>query len=112
MDMFHFFEKGMRGGTSYIAHRHSTANNKYMETYNEDDESMFLMYLDANNLYGWAMSQPLPNGEFEWVEDVDNIKLEDYMGDDGRGMVLEVDMEYPNELHDLHNGYPLAPESK
>ena len=58
------------------------------------------------------MSQPLPNGEFEWVEDVDNIKLEDYLGDDGRGMVLEVDLEYPNELHDLHNGYPLAPESK
>ena len=112
MDMFQFFEKGMRGGTSYIAHRHSTANNKYMETYNEEDESKFLMYLDANNLYGWAMSQPLPNGEFEWVEDVDNIKLEDYLGDDGRGMVLEVDLEYPNELHDLHNGYPLAPESK
>jgi hypothetical protein len=83
-----------------------------METYNEEDESKFLMYLDANNLYGWAMSQPLPNGEFEWVEDVDNIKLEDYLGDDGRGMVLEVDLEYPNELHDLHNGYPLAPESK
>ena len=112
MDMFQFFEKGMRGGTSYIAHRHSTANNKYMETYNEKDESKFLMYLDANNLYGWAMSQPLPNGEFEWVEDVDNITLEDYLGDDGRGMVLEVDLEYPNELHDLHNGYPLAPESK
>ena len=112
MDMFQFFEKGMRGGTSYIAHRHSTANNKYMETYNEEDESKFLMYLDANNLYGWAMSQPLPNGEFEWVEDVDNIKLEDYLGDDGKGMVLEVDLEYPNELHDLHNGYPLAPESK
>jgi hypothetical protein len=58
------------------------------------------------------MSQPLPNGEFEWVEDVDNIKLEDYLGDDGRGMVLEVDLEYPNKFHDLHNGYPLAPESK
>ena len=83
-----------------------------METYDEKAESKFLMYLDANNLYGWAMSQPLPNGEFEWVEDVENIKIEDYLGDDGRGMVLEVDLEYPNELHDLHNGYPLAPESK
>jgi hypothetical protein len=83
-----------------------------METYNEEDESKFLMYLDDNNLYGWAMSQPLPNGEFEWVEDVDNIKLEDYLGDNGRGMVLEVDLEYPNKLHDLQNGYPLAPESK
>jgi hypothetical protein len=70
------------------------------------------MYLDANNLYGWAMSQPLPNGEFEWVEDTNNIRLEDYINDDGRGMVLEVDLEYPDEMHDLHNGYPLAPESK
>jgi hypothetical protein len=112
MDMFQFFEKGMRGGTSYIAHRHSTANNKYMETYDESSENKYLMYLDANNLYGWAMSQPLPNGEFEWVEDPDNIRMEDYLGDDGRGMVLEVDLEYPSELHDLHNGYPLAPESK
>jgi hypothetical protein len=58
------------------------------------------------------MSQPLPNGEFEWVEDLENIRLDDYLKDDGRGMVLEVDMEYPPELHDLHNGYPLAPESK
>ena len=98
MDMFQFFEKGMRGGTSYIAHRHSTANNKYMETYNEEDESKFLMYLDANNLYGWTMSQPLPNGEFEWVEDVDNIKLEDYLGDDGRGwfwrLTLNIQMNF------------------
>jgi hypothetical protein len=112
MDMFQFFEKGMRGGTSYIAHRYSAANNKYMETYNEDDESKYLIYLDANNLYGWAMSQPLPNGEFKWVDDLDSIVIDDYIGDKGRGMVLEVDMEYPEELHDLHNGYPLAPESK
>ena len=111
MDMFQFFERGMRGGTSYIAHRHSAANNKYTDKYNEDEESKFLMYLDANNLYGWAMSQPLPSGEFEWVEDTDNINLDDYINDEGRGMVLEVDMEYPSKLHDLHNGYPLAPES-
>jgi hypothetical protein len=111
MDMFQFFEKGMRGGTSYIGHRHSTANNKYMEEYNEDEESRYLMYLDANNLYGWAMSQPLPCGEFEWVKNTDNINLDDYINNDGRGMVLEVDTEYPSELHDLHNGYPLAPES-
>ena len=112
MDMFQFFEKGMRGGTSYIAHRYSKANNKHMSTYDEETESSYLMYLDANNLYGWAMSQPLPNGGFEWVEDTDNINLDDYLGDEGRGMILEVDMDYPEELHDLHNGYPLAPESK
>ena len=112
MDMFQFFEKGMRGGTSYIAHRYSKANNKYMSTYDEEEDSSYLMYLDANNLYGWAMSQPLPNGEFEWVEDTDNVNIDDYLNDEGRGMVLEVDLDYPEELHDLHNGYPLAPESK
>ncbi|CAB4017421.1 DNA polymerase-like, partial, partial [Paramuricea clavata] len=89
MDMFQFFEKGMRGGISHIAHRHSTANNKYMETYDESSENKYLMYLDANNLYGWAMSQPLPNGEFEWVEEVDGMNLDDYLGDNERGMVLE-----------------------
>ena len=78
----------------------------------EEEDSSYLMYLDANNLYGWAMSQPLPNGEFKWVEDPDNINIDDYLDDEGRGMVLEVDTEYPEELHDLHNGYPLAPESK
>ena len=112
VDMFQFFEKGIRGGTSYIAHRHSKANNKYMETYDEDDEDKYLMYLDANNLYGWAMSQPLPNGEFKWEEDLDSINIEHYQEDSPRGMVLEVDMEYPKRLHNLHNGYPLAPESK
>ena len=112
MDMFQFFEKGIRGGTSYIAHRHSTANNKYMKTHDEEAEEKYLMYLDANNLYGWAMSQPLPNGDFKWEEDLDSIKIEDYQEDSQRGMVLEVDMEYPKSLHKMHNGYPLAPESK
>jgi hypothetical protein len=112
MDMFQFFEKGIRGGTSYIAHRHSTANNKYMKTHDEEAEEKYLMYLDANNLYGWAMSQPLPNGDFKWEEDLDSIKIEDYQEDSQRGMVLEVDMEYPKRLHKIHNGYPLAPESK
>ena len=112
MDLFQFFEKGMRGGTSYIAHRFSKANNKYMSTFDEEEGSSYLMYLDANNLYGWAMSQPRPNGEFEWVEDTDNVNIDDYLNDEGRGMVLEVDLDYPEELHDLHNGYPLAPESK
>jgi hypothetical protein len=112
MDMFQLFEKGMRGGTRYIAHRYSKANNKHMSTYNEKKESSYLMYLDANNLYGWAMSQPLPYGGFKWVEDLDSIRIEDYLGDSDRGMVLEVDLEYPEKLHQAHNGYPLAPESK
>jgi hypothetical protein len=95
MDMFQFFEKGMRGRTSYIAHRYSKANNKHMSTHDEEMENSYLMYLDANNLYGCAMSQPLPNGGFELVEDTSKINIDDYLGDEGRGMVLEVDMEYP-----------------
>ena len=65
IDMFQFIEKGMRGGISYIANQYGKANNKYMETYDEKAPSKYIMYLDANNLYGWAMSQYLPTGGFK-----------------------------------------------
>ena len=68
VDMQLFIEKGMRGGISYIAHRHAKANNKYMKNYDESLDSSYIMYLDANNLYGWAMLRPLPYGGFKWVE--------------------------------------------
>ena len=64
IDMFQFTEKGMRGGISYIANRYGRANNKYMKEYDENKPSKYIMYLDANNLYGWAMSQYLPTGNF------------------------------------------------
>ena len=67
VDMFQFIEKGMRGGISYIANRYGKANNKYMKTYDEKAPSKYIMYLDANNLYGWAMSQYLPTGGFRWM---------------------------------------------
>ena len=105
IDMQLFVEKGLRGGISYIAHRHGKANNKYMKDYNENKESSYLMYLDANNLYGWAMSQPLPYRDFKWIdfEDPEEIILDNYHE-------VEVNLEYPEELHDLHNDYPCAPE--
>ena len=67
IDMFQFIEKGMRGGISYIANRYGKANNKYMREYNEKAASKYIMYLDAKNLYGWAMSQYLPTGGFKWL---------------------------------------------
>ena len=112
IDMFQFIEKGMRGGISYISNRYGKANNKYMKEYNDNEPSKYIMYLDANNLYGWAMSQYLPTGGFRWMtqKQIDNIDLDKYKEDSKKGLILEVDLEYPKELHDIHNDYPLGPE--
>ena len=112
IDMFQFIEKGLRGGISYIANRYGKANNKYMKEYDEKAPSKYIMYLDANNLYGWAMSQYLPTGGFRWMtpKQIDKINLAKYKEDSKKGFIAEVDLEYPEELHDLHNDYPLAPE--
>ena len=112
IDMFQFIEKGLRGGISYIANRYGKANNKYMKKYDEKAPSKYIMYLDANNLYGWAMSQYLPIGGFRWMtqKQIDKIDLAKYKEDNNKGFIAEVDFEYPEELHDLHNDYPLAPE--
>ena len=112
IDMFQFIEKGLRGGISYIANRYGKANNKYMKEYNEKAPSKYIMYLDANNLYGWAMSQYLPTGGFRWMTEkqINKIDLAKYKEDSKKDIILEVDLEYPEELHDLHNDYPLAPE--
>ena len=109
VDMFQFIEKGMRGGISYIANRYGKANNKYMENYNPEEASKYIIYLDANNLYGWAMSQYLPTGEFKWLTE-EEVDLSKYNDESEKGLILEVDLEYPEELHDLHNDYPLAAE--
>ena len=73
----------------------------------------FFLYWDANNLYGWAMCQPLPDGEFTWETELDADRLiELYVDNPDRGCIVKCDLEYPVELHDLHNDYPLAPERK
>ena len=112
VNVFQFIEKGMPGGVSYIANRYGKANNKYMNKYNEKAPSKYIMYLDANNLYGWAMSQYLPAGNFRWMTDkeIKKINLGKYKADGKKGLILEVDLEYPQELHDLHNDYPVCPE--
>ena len=112
IDMFQFIEKGMRGGISYIANRYGKANNKYMKNYDEKAPSKYIMYLDANNLYGWAMSQALPTGDFKWLspKQIENINLGKYTENSNKGMILEVDLEYPTELHNSHNDYCVAAE--
>ncbi|XP_072047131.1 uncharacterized protein [Amphiura filiformis] len=105
IDMALMIEKGIRGGISMISTRYSEANNKYMGSdYDPSKPSKYIQYLDANNLYGWAMSQPLPTGDFEWMTPK---QLDSW---DEIPCILEVDLEYPKKLHDLHNDYPLAPE--
>lgn len=112
-DMYEMFEAGIRGGISVISHRHAVANNPYMgEHFRPEEATSFISYFDANNLYGWAMSQPMPVGGFKWVENPAEITAEGLQAlGAGTDMVLEVDLEYPAELHDLHNDYPLAPEA-
>ena len=105
IDMLLMIEGGIRGGVSMISNRHGKANNKYMgESFNEKEPSKYIVYLDANNLYGWAMSKPLPTHGFEWMK-VDELETWEL-----HSCILEVDLEYPKSLHDLHNDYPLAPE--
>ena len=105
IDMLLMIEKGIRGGVSMISNRHAKANNKYMgESFIDTMISIYIMYLDANNLYGWAMSKPLPTHGFEWMK-VDELETWEL-----HSCILEVDLEYPKNLHDLHNDYPLAPE--
>ena len=109
VDMFQFIEKGLRGGISYIANRYGKANNKYMVYHNPKDATKYIVYLDANNLYGWAMIQYLPTGGFEWLTG-EEVDLSKYNDESEKGLILEVDLEYPEELHNLHNDYPLASE--
>ena len=118
-DMLMMFERGIRGGMTHISKRYSEANNKYMKDYNPDKPSTFIQYLDANNLYGWAMSQSLPTHGFKWMKNLNKDKVMDILkkANDSmahpikkKGYIFEVDLEYPKELWDRHNDYPLAPE--
>ena len=104
-EMLLMIEKGIRGGVSMISNRYGKANNSYMgDSYDPNQPTKYISYLDANNLYGWAMCKPLPTHGLEWMvqDELNNWK--------NHSCILEVDLEYPKELHDLHNDYPLAPE--
>ena len=105
IDMLLMAEKGIREGVSMISHRYGKANNKYMgERFDAQKPSKYITYLDADNLYGWSMSKPLPTHGFKWIKPKELENWENFP------CILEVDLEYPWILHDLHNDYPLAPE--
>lgn len=110
-DMSLMIEAGIRGGISQCSNRYSKANNKYMgDKFKKHEESIFIEYVDANNLYGWAMSKCLPYGGFKWVDkNIDVLKIPD---NSPKGYILEVDLIYPKDLHNLHSDFPLAPEGR
>ena len=110
IDKYFFIEKGLRGGISYIAERYAKANNEHLNDYNPEKSSTFISYLDRNNLYGWAMSEYLPYGRFKWLKNIDKFDKMSINDKSPIGYFVKVNLEYPDELHELHNDFPLAPE--
>ena len=110
-NMLMMVEKGIRGGMYQAAYRFAKANNKYMNDYDKGIELSYLEYLDANNLYGWAMSKKLLVDGFKWVEEdhLSNFNesfIKSYDENSDKGYILEVDVEYPKNLHKLHSDLP------
>ena len=110
IDMLLFVEESIRGGVSMITHRFAQANNREMREYDPNLPSSYLQYYDCNNLYGYAMSQALPVGEFRWVDKDEHIDFSTLDDDSDLGYLIKCDLEYPSSLHDDHNDFPLAPE--
>ena len=113
LDMHLFIERGMRGGISMASKRYAKANNPRVEGYDPTQPTNYITYLDANNLYGWAMNLPLPKSGFHWKRVMPTEEhIMKMRPNSKKGWILEVDFEYPEEVHDWHNDYPLAPEKK
>ena len=113
IDMLLMVEKGIRGGKWHAIHKYAKANSKYMKDYNKDEKESFLQYNDANNIYGFTMSEPLPVDGFEWMEDLSKIDedfIKNYDENCDKGYIIEVDVEYPKNLHDWHSDLPFPPE--
>ncbi|XP_032458071.1 uncharacterized protein LOC100117886 [Nasonia vitripennis] len=111
IDMLMFIESGIRGGISQCCNRYAKANNPYMgSSYDKDQKTKTLLYFDIINLYGWAMVQPLPVGKFKWIEYETNPNFFNTPPDSDIGYFAEVDLEYPEEIHDDHRDLPFCAE--
>ena len=109
-DMLLMFERGIRGGITQAVRKYASANNKYMgDKFDPNEDTTYLQYLDANNLYGGVMSQPLPTGGFKWV-DVNPNEISELATRTDKGHILEVDISYSRELHNPHNDLPFMCE--
>ena len=112
-DMLLMPEEGIRGGICHAIQRYAKANNKYMKDYDKKKKSSYIQYLDANNLYGKAMTEKLPVRGFRWMEDISKIDedfVKDYNKNNNKGYILDVDVDYPNKLQNLHSDLPFLPE--
>ena len=113
--MLLMIEKGTRGGICHAIHKHAKANKKYMNNYNKDIISSYLTYLDANNLYGWAISQKFLVNGFKWVDKLsrfNKIFIKNYKDNSNTGCFLDVDTEYPKKLFGFHKDWSFLPKSK
>ena len=111
-DMLLMVEEGIRGGICHSIHRYAKGNNKYMKNYNNNEESSYIQYLDANNLYGWAMSKKLPVNGFKWIDnnEINEDFIKNYDENNDKGYIFEVDVKYPKKLHELHSDLPFLSE--
>ena len=125
-DMLLMVEEGIRGGICHSIHRYAKANNKYMKNYNNNEESSYIQYLDANNLYSWAMSKKLPVNGLKWINNNETAEpsslehsakhvineefIKNYNENDNKEYILEVDVKYPERLHELHSDLPFLSE--
>ena len=109
VDIYLFFEKGMRDVVSYISKIYSETNNKYLKSYDQNQESRHTIDWDTNNFYSYTMFKFLPTGRFKW-RDHEEFDSNRYSSNSSSGCVLEVDLEYPKNLRELYNDCPLAPD--
>ena len=106
-------EEGIRGGICHAIQRYAKANNKYMNNYDKKKKPSYIQYLDANNLYRKAMTEKLPVRGFKWANDISKIDeyfVNDYNKNDNKGYILDVDVDYPSKLQNLHSDLPFLPE--